>query len=87
MTDDTALETAVLSLLAERGPGKSVDPTEAARLVGGPHADGWGPLMQPLRRVVVRMALEGKLIITRKGRQVDPQDFRGVYRLQAVRQD
>lgn len=76
-----AIETAILTLLTERGPGRSLDPTEAARAVGGDHPDGWGPLMQPLRRVAVRLMKEGKLVITRKGRAVDPDDFRGVYRL------
>ena len=43
--------------------------------------------MQPIRRVAVRLAKEGRLIITRKGRTVDPDDFRGVYRLGLPRLD
>ncbi|RDJ27895.1 DUF3253 domain-containing protein [Bosea caraganae] len=82
MTDQTeALEAAILTLLAERGPGHTISPTEAARAVGGAHPDGWGPLMQPIRRIAIRLMKEGKLVITRKGRLVDPDDFRGVYRL------
>ncbi len=76
-----ALEAAILALLAARGPGRSLDPAEAARAVGGDHPDGWGPLMQPLRRVAVTLMKEGRLVITRKGRPVDPDDFRGIYRL------
>ncbi len=78
---DTDLETAMLRLVAERGTGKTVCPSEAARAVGGDHPDGWGPLMQPARKVAVRLMKEGRLVITRKGRPVDPDDFRGVYRL------
>jgi len=78
---DHALEAAMLALLDERGPGKTISPAEAARIVGGDHPDGWGPLMQPLRRVAIRLMQEGKLVIVRKGRPVDPGDFRGVYRL------
>ena len=37
--------------------------------------------MQPIRRTAVRLMKEGKVVITRKGRPVDPDDFRGVYRL------
>ncbi len=37
--------------------------------------------MQPIRRVAVRLMKEGRIVITRKGRPVDPDDFRGVYRL------
>lgn len=75
------LEVAMLRLVAERGPDKTVCPSEAARAVGGDHPDGWGQLMQPARKVAVRLMKEGRLVITRKGRPVDPDDFRGVYRL------
>ena len=44
-------------------------------------------LMQPVRRTAVRLAMEGRLIILRKGKPVDPADFRGVYRLTVPRQD
>lgn len=82
MTDQAeALESAILTLLAACGPGKTIAPAEAARAVGGAHPDGWGPLMQPLRRVAVRLMKEEKIVILRKGRPVDPDDFRGVYRL------
>jgi hypothetical protein len=43
--------------------------------------------MQPIRRVAVALAEQGRLVILRKGRPVDPRDFKGVYRLAAPRQD
>jgi Protein of unknown function (DUF3253) len=82
-----ALEQAVLILAAERGVEKTFCPSDIARSLGGPHPDGWGPLMQPIRKVAVRLAKEGRLVITRKGRAVDPDDFRGVYRLGLPRED
>ena len=81
------IEAALLRLIAERGPGKTLDPTEIARQLGGPHPDGWGPLLQPIRRVAVALAEQGRVVILRKGKPVDPHDFRGVYRLAAPRQD
>jgi hypothetical protein len=81
------LEATILGLVADRGLDKTICPSEAARALGGQHPDGWGPLMQPIRRVAVRLAKEGRIIITRKGRIVDPDDFRGVYRLGLPRQD
>jgi Protein of unknown function (DUF3253) len=87
LPDPQALEDAILSLVAARGPEKTICPSEAARALGGNHPDGWGPLMQPLRRAAVRLAHEGRIIITRKGRIVDPDDFRGVYRLGLPRED
>lgn len=75
------LEAAMLALLAERGPGKSISPADVASAVGGHRPEEWGPLMQPLRRVAVRLMKEGRLVIVRKGKPVDPDDFRGTYRL------
>ncbi|WP_372426287.1 DUF3253 domain-containing protein [Salinarimonas chemoclinalis] len=71
----------LLDLVARRGPGKTICPSEVARALGGPHPDGWGPLMQPVRRAAVALAKEGRVAILRKGRPVDPDDFKGVYRI------
>ena len=85
--DSSEIEATLLRLVAERGPGKTVDPTEAARALGGDHPDGWGPLMQPIRRAAVALAEQGRIVILRKGKPADPRDFKGVYRLTAPRQD
>lgn len=85
--DASAIEAELLRLVAERGPDKTVDPQEAARALGGSHPDQWGPLMQPIRRVAVALAEQGRLVILRKGKPVDPRDFKGVYRLSAPRLD
>src|ERR687889_1815683 len=75
------LEAAMLGLLQERGPGRTIGPADVAQALGGNQPDGWGPLMQPVRKVAVRLMKEGRVVILRKGRPVDPDDFRGVYRL------
>jgi hypothetical protein len=85
--DNQTIQAALLRMIAERGPGKTLDPSEVARALGGPHPDGWGPLMQPIRRVAVALAEAGHLVILRKGKPADPRDFKGVYRLSAPRQD
>lgn len=80
--DEAAIEETLLRLVAARGPGKTICPSEVARALGGPHPDGWGPLMQPVRRVAVRLTKAKRVAILRKGRPVaDPDDFRGIYRL------
>jgi hypothetical protein len=85
--DPAAIEATLLRLIADREPGKTTDPQEAARALGGDHPDGWGPLMQPIRRVAVALAEQGRVVILRKGKAVDPRDFKGVYRLTAPRDD
>ncbi|WP_342106696.1 DUF3253 domain-containing protein [Methylobacterium sp. SI9] len=79
--DDAAIEKTMLGLVGARGADKTVCPSEVARALGGPHPDGWGPLMQPVRRVAVRLAHAGRVAILRKGKPMDPDDFRGIYRL------
>jgi hypothetical protein len=75
------LEAAMLALLNEREPGRSISPADVASAVGGKGSDEWGPLMQPVRRVAVRLMKEGRIVILRKGKPVDPDDFKGTYRL------
>lgn len=79
------LEAEILRFAAECGPAKTFCPSDAARAVSGTHPDHWGPLMVPARRIAVRLAKEGRLVIIRKGKPVDPNDFRGVYRLSQPR--
>jgi hypothetical protein len=75
------LEAAMLALLAERGEGRTIGPSDVAQAIGGNQPDGWGPLMQPVRRAAVRLMKEGRVVILRKGRPVDPDDFKGTYRI------
>ena len=37
--------------------------------------------MPRVRRIAVRLMKEGRIVIRRKGKVVDPDDFRGIYRL------
>jgi len=74
-------EKTVLELAVARGAGKTFCPSEAARAIGGAHPDGWGPLMTPVRRAAISLADEGRIVIYRKGKPVDPHDFKGVYRI------
>jgi hypothetical protein len=43
--------------------------------------DNWQSLLGPIRRAAVTLALGGAIAIYRKGKPVDPNDFKGVYRL------
>ena len=73
-----SIEDAIFALLAERQPGKSISPEEAARAVD---AEGWRRVLPQVRATAVGLAREGRLVVTRKGRPVDPNAFKGVYRL------
>ncbi len=84
---DSEIEATILRLVTERGPEKSVCPSEIARALGGASPDDWRPLMQPVRRMAVRLTKHGRIAILRKGRPVaDPNDFKGIYRLGTPRE-
>ena len=71
----------MLDLATKRGASKTIGPMDVARALGGDHPDGWGPLMPAVRQAAVSLMKQGRVVISRKGRPVDPDDFRGVYRI------
>lgn len=73
-----SIEDAILGLLAERAPGLTICPSEAARAAD---PEGWRRLMPQVRATAVGLARRGRLVITRKGAPADPDSFKGVYRL------
>jgi len=76
MSEDR-IETAILTLVEQRGVGKSICPSEAAREAFG---DEWNAHMRHVRSSAVHLARQGRIAILRKGKPADP-DFKGVYRL------
>ncbi len=75
---DARLGEHILRLVHERGAGKTICPSEAARAERG---DDWRSLMKPVRRAAQKLAREGRIAIYRKGKPVDPDNFKGVIRL------
>lgn len=76
---EEAAEAAILALARRPDAPKTIAPEEAARALAS-NAD-WQNLLPLVRRAAVRLAQSGRLVIYRKGKPVDPADFRGVYRL------
>ena len=82
-----SLEDGILRVLTRAGApaSTSLSAPEIAQAID-PSGD-WHSLLMPIRRAAVALALSGRLIIYRKGKPADPNDFRGVYRLGLPRQD
>lgn len=78
MSTEDRIETAILRLVEQRGPGKSICPSEAAREAFG---EDWNTYMRPVRQAAIHLARQGKISILRKGKPADPENFKGVYRL------
>ncbi len=80
------LESVILALCAQARPGRTICPTDAAQAFAAARGEGelgWRGHLQGVRAAAVRLAEAGRLVIYRKGKPVDPHDFRGVYRLGA----
>jgi len=78
------LEETILRLCADRGADKSICPTDAAKAFAEARGEddlAWRRWLTQARSTAVGMARQGRLIIYRKGKPADPDDFRGVYRL------
>lgn len=85
-TPSPALDAVIFDLCARAPAGRTICPTDAARAFAEARGEGelgWRSHLTEVRRAAVRLANQGRLVITRKGKVVDPNDFRGVYRLGA----
>lgn len=73
----------ILRLCNERGAGKTICPTEAAKALAGESAGdlAWREWLPKVRSEAVHLAREGRIVIYRKGKPADPENFRGVIRL------
>ncbi len=83
---DAALEEAIRTLLRQRGAGKTICPSEAARMVAGSghlseDRETWEPLMDPARAAARRLVASGEIVITQGGAPVDPSSAKGPIRL------
>ncbi len=82
----TALEKVIASLCSETPQGRTICPTDAAKAYAAAQGENelaWRSHLSEVRRAAVSLAVAGRLVIYRKGKMVDPYDFRGVYRLGA----
>ena len=73
------IEAAILAQLGKAGPAKTLMAEDIAR--GLAAGTDWHALMAPVRRAAIALALAGRLVIYRKGKPVDPADFKGVWRM------
>jgi hypothetical protein len=78
MADPALVEEAILHCVAQ---AKSVNPETVARAID---AESWRKRLGDVRAAAVRLALAGRIEITRHGKPVDPENFKGVWRLRSA---
>lgn len=78
-----ALEETILRLASDRN-GDSICPSEVARDIASKAGLDWKTLLLEVRAAAVRMAKTQRVVILRAGEPVDPDRFRGLYRIAAA---
>ena len=79
---DQQLRETILRMARERGPSKSICPSDAARAVGG---ENWRDRMEQARDAARDLAKAGEVEITQGGDVVDPDaTWRGPIRIRAI---
>ncbi|WP_298359209.1 DUF3253 domain-containing protein [Rhodoblastus sp.] len=90
MLENDPLAQTILALCAALGPGKSICPTDVAKGFARAREEdelAWRGHLPQVRARAVALARAGRLVIYRKGKPADPDDFRGVYRIGLPRGD
>lgn len=72
------IEDTILEKLAALGPGKSIEPADVAKAM---QPEQWQRMLPRVRTTALGMMRQGRLVITKKGKPVDPSSFKGVIRL------
>lgn len=76
MTDP--IESAIFDRLAAAGPGRSICPSEVAREL---EPEQWRRMLPRVRAVAIGLMRQGRLVIVKKGKPVNPEALKGVIRL------
>jgi hypothetical protein len=76
------IEAAIFETLSKADPkgvgGKSVEPSDVAKHI---QTEQWQRVLPKVRATALHLMRQGRLTITKKGKVVDPANFRGVTRL------
>ena len=77
ISDEAVVET-IIQLCAATGEDGAVRPEDVAMEL---YPEDWQSLTKRIRLTARQLAEAGHIVILRKGEPVDPNDFKGVYRL------
>lgn len=82
VSENAELRRAILSLTRERGPDRTICPSDAARSVGG---QDWRDLMDQARDIARDLARRGEVEISQRGEVLDPDGtWRGPIRIRTT---
>ncbi len=73
-----AASAVILALCEERGAGKTICPSEAARQLS---AEDWREWMPVVKQAALELIARGQIVANQRGETVDLREVRGPYRL------
>ncbi|MCA9973863.1 MAG: DUF3253 domain-containing protein [Anaerolineales bacterium] len=76
---DAEVYDTIIGMCREAGPEGSVRPEDVARAILPEH---WRTVLKRVRLFSKKLAQNGRLTILRKGQPADPDEFKGLIRLQ-----
>ena len=76
---DEEVRDTILEMCRKAGLDGRVKPEAIARAI---LPDFWQTLLKRIRLMNKQLAVAGQILILRKGKPADPDDFKGLYRLQ-----
>ena len=77
VSDESVVEV-IIQLCAAAYPDNQVRPEDIAMML---YPEDWQSILKRIRLTARQLAEMGHIDILRKGKRVDPDDFKGVYRL------
>ncbi|USG59655.1 DUF3253 domain-containing protein [Sneathiella marina] len=87
IVEDDPVATYILNAVSE---GKDVSPQDIAKQIAADRAkdtapaDIWRKYMTAVRQQSISLARKERLLIIRKGKVADPNDFKGLYKLRKI---
>lgn len=75
------VEETLLALLSQMRDGESISPNQVAKAI---NAENWQRELPKIKAVAVGLARQGRVEFLRKGKPVEPEGLKGIYRLRLV---
>jgi len=72
------VEETIFDLLSQVRKGDSISPNQVAKAIDN---SGWQRELPKVRAVIIGLARQGRLEVLRKGKPVEPEGLKGVYRV------
>lgn len=72
------IEETLFDLLSQVREDESISPNQVAKAID---AANWQRELPKIRAVIIGLARQGRIEVLRKGKPVEPEGFKGVYRV------